>query len=31
MKCLEPFERRVLGKLMVFLLFLGKPFVVPSE
>lgn len=30
-KCLEPFERRVLGKLMVFLLFLGKPFVVPSE
>lgn len=30
-KCLEPFERRVLGKLMVFLLFLGKPFVVPNE
>lgn len=31
MKCLESFERKVVGKLMVFLLFLGKPFVVPSE
>lgn len=30
-KCLESFERKVLGKSMVFLLFLGKPLWFPAN